>query len=56
VGVVSQKDKQGNIVPVGKVQSAEATVDFKARTGHFDLSVEVRGTIATMQFPLEAGG
>jgi hypothetical protein len=53
VGVVSQKDKQGNIVPVGKVQAAQATLDFKNRTGHLALSVEVRGTTATIQFPLE---
>lgn len=53
VGVVSQKDKRGNIVPVGKVQAAQATVDFKNRTGHLDVSVSVRGTIATIQFPLE---
>ena len=51
-GVVSQKDMRGNVVPIGKVLSAQATVDFKNRTGQLDLSIVVRGTTETIQMSL----
>ena len=53
-GVVSRKDNFGNAVPVGQVQSANATIDFKNRTGQLHLSVAVRGTVAMIDFPLVA--
>jgi hypothetical protein len=56
VGIVSQKDYQGNIVPVGKVANAQATMDFKNRTGQLEMSVAVRGTTATIQLGLEPAG
>jgi hypothetical protein len=52
-GVVSRKDYQGNIVPIGKVLAAHATVDFKNLVGQLDVSIEVRGTTATIQLPVE---
>lgn len=51
-GVVSKKDMRGNVVPIGKVLSAQATVDFKNRTGQLDLSIVVRGTTETIQMSL----
>ena len=53
VGVISRKDMRGNVVPIGKVQAAHATVDFKNSTGQVDLSIEVRGTIENIQLSLE---
>jgi hypothetical protein len=52
-GVVSRQDTQGNVVPVGKVHAAHATIDFKNRTGQLDLTIEVRGTTAMIQLPIE---
>ena len=51
-GVVSQKDMRGNVVPIGRVMSAQATVDFKNRTGQLDVSTVVRGTTETIQMSL----
>lgn len=52
-GVVSGKDFQGNFVPVGRVEAANGTIDFKNRTGQIDLTIEVRGTTATIHLPLK---
>lgn len=53
-GVVSGKDSDGKVVPVGEVQNANAVVDFKNRTVQLDFSVAVRGTKATISLPLKS--
>jgi len=53
-GVVSSRDMQRNLVPTGTVQSARAVVDFKNRRVQLDLTTDVRGTTATMSFPMTA--
>ncbi len=52
VGVISQKDMRGQVVPIGRVLSAHAILDFKNRTGQVDLSITVRGTTERIQVSL----
>ena len=53
VGVVSGKDMRGNVVPIGRIRSADATVNFKENSAQVDLSIEVRGTTESIHLTLE---
>jgi hypothetical protein len=51
-GVVSERDTDGGVVPLGSVQSARATVDFGAGTVRVEFRSAVRSTAATLELEL----